>query len=198
LQMTDINFMGVDFGARAAGTTAAAFLKEGSLHVSSVRKNEDADKWLRNQIDKYDPQFVFIDAPLSLPLIYTRKISNPDYFYRQADRETKAMSPMFLGGLTARAIKLRDEYLGKKIEFLETYPKKVSETLIEAHSLKYKKKGKLDDYLVQLAEKCDCPLFQNPVNWHEADAVLAWLGGRRYLKGIAIKVGNPEEGIIFF
>ena len=190
--------MGVDFGARTAGTTAVTFLKEGKLHVSSVKKNEDADKWLRNKIDKYDPQFVFIDAPLSLPLIYTRKISNPDYFYRQADRETKAMSPMFLGGLTARAIKLRDEYAFKKIEFLETYPKKVSETMMEAFHLKYKEKESMSGYLRKLEETCGFPFADEPANWHETDAVLAWLGGKRYLNGTAIQLGNPEEGTIIY
>jgi predicted nuclease with RNAse H fold len=131
-------------------------------------------------------------------MIYTKKISDPDYFYRLADRETKAMSPMFLGGLTARAIKLRDEYLGKKIEFLETYPKKVSEILMEAYHLKYKEKENMTGYLTKLEETCGFPFADEPTNWHEADAVLAWLGGKRYLNGTAIQSGNPAEGTIIF
>ncbi len=190
--------MGVDFGARTAGTTAAAFLKDGKLYVSSVKNNEDADKWLRNQIEDYNPRFVFIDAPLSLPMIYTRKIENPDYFYRQADRETKAMSPMFIGGLTARAIKLKDEYADKQIEFLESYPKKVSEITMKEFHLKYKEKEYRTDYLAKLEETCGFPFTKEPANWHEADAVLAWLGGKRYLNGTALQAGNPEEGIIIF
>lgn len=60
-----------------------------------------------NTIEKYSINLVCIDAPLSLPGVYFDKNKFHDYLYRKCDNACKAMSPMFVGAFTARAIQLQ-------------------------------------------------------------------------------------------
>jgi hypothetical protein len=97
--------LSIDYGSKLAGTTAVCFEKNNQLHLAQSVKKQDADAWLRQLISTKKPAAVYIDAPLSLPGVYRGEGS--DYFYRAGDRAVGAMSPMFLGGLTARAMQLR-------------------------------------------------------------------------------------------
>src|SRR5215212_2962102 len=97
---------GVDYGSKLAGTTAIAVLEGNTITVHQSLKKQDADLFLTGLLKKYRPSVVGFDAPLSLPGVYRGMKDKNDYFYRTADRELTCMSPMFLGGLTARAIKL--------------------------------------------------------------------------------------------
>ena len=91
------HFLGIDYGSKVAGTTAICRLTEsGQFEFSCSTKGRDADLWIKKAIEEFLPESIYIDAPLSLPGAYYGKESN--YFYRQADRELRAMSPMFLGG----------------------------------------------------------------------------------------------------
>lgn len=117
--------LGVDYGSKLAGTTAVCYLySEGNAAFLSSRKGEDADKMLLDFVLKHGPANLFLDAPLSLPLAYFQGTAHgTDFFYRQCDRQLGAMSPMFLGGLTARAIKLSFELKNVGASVFETYPK---------------------------------------------------------------------------
>jgi predicted nuclease with RNAse H fold len=97
--------VGIDYGAKLAGTTVAAWNENGSLHWKCSGKKQDADKWLEEKLLQLRPDLIFMDAPLSLPGVYSGQ--GTDYFYREGDRALGAMSPMFLGGLTARAMQLK-------------------------------------------------------------------------------------------
>ena len=119
-------FIGIDFGAKKAGTTAIAKFDSNKIITEISNKNEDADKFIRTIIKKLEPEFIFIDAPLSLPNAYYGKGSN--YFYRKSDIDAGAMSPMFIGGLTARAIKLKDDF--NNIQFIESYPKLIAKEIL--------------------------------------------------------------------
>jgi len=183
-------FFGIDYGAKKAGTTAICFEKDGFLHISSSIKDKDADAFIQNYIEKLKPSQIFIDAPLSLPLAYYNK--GNDFHFRECDRLTKAMSPMFLGGLTARAITLKQQ--NPTIEFYESYPKMLCEEL----QLKLNYKKDIQNFLAQLKLIFPHKLLHNPKNWHEVDAILAWIIGFRYQKQKAIAIGNTEEGLIFY
>ncbi len=188
--MNNISHVGIDYGAKYAGTTAICWqVKDGKLEVGISDKKKDADAFIKEKIGFLNPQMVFIDAPLSLPLAYYNL--SDDYFYRSVDRQLKAMSPMFLGGLTARAIHLKNAF--RDIVFMETYPKQLASRLnLKSH---YKK----DLYLFKKKFNEGSP-FELPAHvksWHEIDAVLAWLSGFRYQQGQAVKYGNLEEGMVF-
>jgi len=186
--------LGVDFGSKMAGTTVICYQMDDKLVLKSSEKSKNADLFLQEQFLKLQATKVFIDAPLSLPGAYYGKTDN--YHFRVCDIETQAMSPMFLGGLTARAIKLKDSC--GEIEFFESYPSFLMKTICSTIKEIYTKKQKLSDQSIEWLKSQVGLAFENePSNWHEFDATLAWLTGRRYMNNEALKIGNDQEGIIW-
>ncbi|RDV16467.1 DUF429 domain-containing protein [Pontibacter diazotrophicus] len=191
-----LQHMGVDYGAKQAGTTAAAMLLHGQLQVWQSAKGQDADKWLIDLLQKLQPKVLYVDAPLTLPKVYTQANHSPtsDYFYRQADRELQAMSPMFIGGLTARAIKLRVQLAEKGVAVLETYPSALVRQLLP--QLPNYKKGlaALPEFAEVLQGLLQYKLLEIPQNWHQFDALLAWFSGYRHQVGQSLLYGDAREG----
>jgi predicted nuclease with RNAse H fold len=173
------NFIAIDFGAKLAGTTAICFEKNSVLHLLQSTKKQDADAWLRNIIAAQKPTAVF-------------RGFGSDYHYRACDRAVGAMSPMFLGGLTARAMQLRAAFAG--VPFYEIYPAHFVRLLLPGDAF-YKKDLPL--FVEKLAAMLPYPFAQQPENWHQVDAVLAWLTGWRHQKGTTIAFGEKAEGVIF-
>ncbi|MEM9547828.1 MAG: hypothetical protein AAGA77_17730 [Bacteroidota bacterium] len=189
---------GIDYGSKLAGTTVITYDKEKTLYQISSRKKEDADALILNAVKELKPTGVYIDAPLSLPLAYFGR--GKDYFYREADKELKAMSPMFLGGLTARAMRLKSEINVLGIEVFETYPGAFIRSVPEL-DLIYNKKDKSN--IVALLEVFrpmlkEVKLHNKPDNLHQFDSLLAWYSGYRHKNDQAQKIGNQEEGVIVF
>lgn len=187
-------WMGVDFGAKFAGTTAVCFPDNKGLMMAHSTKKQDADQYLHMLIGKLQPTRVFIDAPLSLPGVYTS--AGNDYFYREADKMVGAMSPMFLGGLTARAIKLKNAF--PDIRFIESYPsylaKKHLTNVLPSYRVKRKTQQLTKSVLEAIAES---PVKNVPANIHQLDAFLCWVIGKRYGEGKAQYFGNEQEGLIW-
>jgi uncharacterized protein len=188
---------GIDYGSKLSGCTAFAVELPEAIIVHSSEKDKDADKWLQQTIHRYPIKHLYIDAPLSLPGAY-QKI-NDDFMYRQCDRITKAMSPMFLGGLTARAMQLAHTLKRYQIQCWETYPgQTIFRLTMQDH---YNKKASPHPLLVQELED----IFNKPLQFekpdfriHEIDALLALYAGKLHQKGIASVVGRPEEGQIIY
>lgn len=185
--------MGIDFGAKLAGTTAIAYNQEQELHLEQSRKGEDADAWLLKRIQEIHPVVVILDAPLSLPGVYQGKGS--DYFYRQCDRELQAMSPMFLGGLTARAMKL-NATLNHRL--LEGYP---------SAFVRFRQGGKWIEAYKQKDQGLflqKAPGFQSgfkcsePQNRHQTDALICFCIALHYYRRTHFSVGDPAEGQIIY
>lgn len=186
------NWIGVDFGSKLAGTTAVCFLQEGFLLFDQSQKKKNADEWLENKFATLKPEKVFIDAPLSLPGALTNNGNN--YFYRECDVLTKAMSPMFLGGLTARAIKLKDTC--NIYTFVETYPGYLVREILQLSDV-YEKKKKVNlTFLKSVMANIPYKLKNKPQNWHQVDALLAWFSGFRYKQSVSLSLGNKTEGQI--
>jgi len=184
---------GIDYGSKLAGTTCICYQQNGILQIHQSAKKADADLFLYDHIRLTGVRHVFIDAPLSLPSVYKGKGEN--YFYRKADQELGAMSPMFIGGLTARAVKLKNTLESEGIKVFEVYPGAwVRHNLKEGD--KYKKD--LDGFIKQVKSIFPAlPVVGDINNWHQADSVLAWVSGYRYLTGQSLSFGNADEGIVY-
>ncbi len=191
--------IGIDFGAKTAGTTVIARLYDyNKVDFHSSAKGEDADQFLFNFIDANpDVWLAYIDAPLSLPKIYRNGLGEGDYFYRQADRSTGAMSPMFLGGLTARAMKLKPAFRQRGIKLVETYPSKLAD-VIGLKDKGYKKSsGDISEFCDEIKERSLFQFDNKEVrNWHYFDALLCLYSAKRYEIQAAMVFGDEEEGTI--
>ena len=185
---------GIDFGSRKAGTTVICWYHQ-KLQLAFAEKGDDADRFLVEWVETMQPSHVFIDAPLSIPSAIIGK--GGDYMYRQCDRDLQAMSPMFLGGLTARAIRLKDLWQAQGISVHEVYPGGCVRNSYASLMQLYKKD--IQAFVSKLFEMLPYGhVTVNPANWHEVDAILAWEIGNRYLEKRAQVVGLPEEGLIYY
>lgn len=187
---------GIDFGAKLAGTTAITWNQDSVLHTIQCAKGTDADAWLLQQIEQIQPGHIFIDAPLSLPAAYFGLGS--DFAYREADREVKAMSPMFLGGLTARAMQFAHRCDAMGIKITEVYPAGlVRQTPALKPVYDKKKKDSLPLFLQQLATLLPNTMQGIIGSYHAADSILCWWSGHRYVSAQAAVFGNADEGQIW-
>lgn len=188
--------IGIDFGAKMAGTTAICMGRGGeNLQVVCSKKGQDADAFLHAALEGKAPATVCIDAPLSLPLAYQKNMPASDFFYREADRQIKAMSPLFLGGLTARACRLAHEWSRQGFSVFEGYPGGFIKTLKQVPAYKTSK-ADLPAFRVFL-EKTLGQAVPELNSWHEADAVLAWWIACRINQNKANSIGDPNEGLIW-
>lgn len=186
---------GIDFGSKLAGTTTIAFRENHLLIIQSIDKGKDSDAWLLDKILHFKWKEIWIDAPLSLPGKYFGK--GDSYHYRQADIDLKAMSPMFLGGLTARAVQLKDQLSAYEVQCFETYPSATLQRLKSA-SL-YSKKQHPDIQLwEELEELLLLEIVTDKRRTHEFDAALAFYAAELFHQGKGLKCGNDAEGWIYY
>ncbi|MEM6299048.1 MAG: hypothetical protein AAF740_10220 [Bacteroidota bacterium] len=192
---------GIDYGAKTAGTTVIAYLdlENKEVQVVQSQKNKSADDWLIANLKSKPADLIAFDAPLSLPGYYQKLEGFTDYFYRVGDRELKAMSPLFLGGLTARAIRIRDLLHAEGIKVVETYPGKMAERL-EIKPLGYKKQKEHLGAVLEVLEK-EFLEFSIPLgeftNWHRVDALIALWSAWRIFRGENDFIGDQTEGGIY-
>lgn len=191
-----MNIVGVDYGSKMAGTTVIAALKDHNILFFQSAKKKDADRFLLEWVEKYRPDKMFLDAPLSLPRIYTSPNSHGDYFYREADRLLGAMSPMFLGGLTARAMQLKARIAERSIATLEVYPKYLAAELLLTETGYKKEREQILPCLEKLQGYLPFAIAEPPANWHQFDALLALTSGWRYENNAHHSFGDPAEGVI--
>ena len=180
--------IGIDFGAQFSGNSVIAHLTNNEVQLIQVAKKQHTDTWLKAIVEKINPNAVYIDAPLSLPIAYHGQGQN--FHYRQADIDTRAMSPMFLGGLTARAMNLKNTL--KHIPFFEVYTAFFQSEIIKSNH--YKKDIEL--FLSELLDKTSVQLADTPTNWHQTDAIMALLSGLRHHHNKHLEIGDINEGII--
>jgi len=185
--------LGIDYGSKLAGTTAICYQEGKKLVVVQSEKKKDADKFIKKTVEDLKPTQIFIDAPLSLPAAYFG--SGDDFFYRACDRELKAMSPMFLGGLTARAMKLTRWLRDDGIDCHESYPGGFVRDMEEL-KVNYQKKSMVNTKLIKSLEKVIGSRIKSVGNYHQIDAVLCWYIGKRFISGDAKFIGDKEEGQI--
>lgn len=190
--------LGIDFGSKLAGTTVVAFEENGCLRFLASQKKQDADEMIHSLARELSPSLIAIDAPLSLPGVYTGLSGCDNHFYRHCDMQTKAMSPMFLGGLTARAMKLSQQVGELGTTVIEVYPVNTGRDLrLDEYGYRTKKAdltGMLERLLAQMELTCLDPA---PITAHHIDALLAYHTGRKYQRGDATATGLAAEGLIY-
>ncbi len=189
---------GIDYGSKLAGTTVITYNRNGELYQRSSKKKEDADQVIIDAVEELKPSSIYIDAPLSLPAAYFDK--GKDYFYRRADKELKAMSPMFLGGLTARAMKLKASITSQDIAIHEVYPGALVRSMPALNEHYDKKNHSNLETLTKIIESLlgDIHIAASVTNLHQIDSILAWYSGFRHQKGMAVEVGHRDEGVIIY
>jgi len=191
------HIMGIDLGSQLSGNTVVASVEDGVLIFKRSMKNKSSDDFLTNLIQRFQPQHIFIDAPLSLPEVYLGRPGFDDYFYRKCDRMVRAMSPMFLGGLTARAIKLKDTF--PEAQFHESYPGGLARYL-KMDELGYKKSTSNIDSVTEALEANSGLKIpeESQLSWHHIDAFLTLMIAQRYFEGKHQTFGDIREGQIIF
>lgn len=192
-------FFGIDYGNKYSGNTVICYKYDDQTGFAETEKDQDADSAIVGLAQKMKPEYIFLDAPLSLPKVYFNPSDEEqDYFYRKCDRDLHAMSPMFIGGLTARAIRLKNELENLGYIVKEVYPAALA-NLIKLKEYGYKENPinivRCMDMLSSLCDFQGIPA-EKVHTWHHFDALLALISGGRYLQGNAIRYGNGGEGII--
>jgi len=191
--------IGIDFGAKKAGTTVIARMFEHNrVDLFACEKGKDADAFILDFIkENEDVWLAYIDAPLSLPKIYGDEKKGESFFYRKSDELTGAMSPMFLGGLTARAMKLAAELKRLGVKPVETYPSKLAEVLqLKEHDYKGSNKS-IPALCKKLKEVSSFEFDESAVKtWHHFDALLCLFSAKRHEMQAAMIFGDEEEGMI--
>lgn len=193
------SFIGIDYGSKLAGTTVVAFANNDNVvEFATSEKKKDADKFLLNIAADLNPKSIFLDAPLSLPGVYTMPEQYDNYFYRASDQLLKGMSPMFLGGLTARAMRLKKQLEQQNIQVFETYPA-IHAQRFELKKLNYKKQLQYIDGVVDFLHKALPFSFDNQQikSWHQVDALLAYYSGFRFMNSEIEQFGEENEGVIW-
>lgn len=196
---------GIDYGSKLAGTTVIAFVNpKNGIEFAASSKNKDADSFILEWAKTYQPESIFLDAPLSLPGVYQHLAGFNDYFFRVADKAVHAMSPLFLGGLTARAMQLQANLEKVNVKIVEVYPAYLAK-ILALNNLYYKKeKAHMPTLLTQLsqsfdrafAESLSLQVASSLPSWHHFDALLALLSGMRYLTQQHLTFGEAAEGLI--
>lgn len=161
-------------------------------------KSQDADAFLLDAFQTFKPSLVCIDAPLSLPGVYRNPAQYADYFYRTGDRQLQAMSPMFLGGLTARAMQLKAALFQSGIAVYETYPAAQARRM-QLIQLGYKKeKVHIPMVIEEIKRQTGLTSIDagNLQNWHQVDALLALIGAIRFYHHAHETYGEEAEGVI--
>lgn len=189
---------GIDFGSKTAGTTVICFgNNERQLDIVGTTRKQDADAFLISMLSGIKPEFATIDAPLTLPLVYTQPDRSTEFFYRNVDKEMKAMSPMFLGGLTARAMKMKQECARFQVPLFETYPAAFVKQFGLGKHYNKKNPDALNPFLDDLLAFFPAKIKHNQIpTWHHADALIAWISCYRMAHDQHLTFGD-DEGQIF-
>lgn len=189
-------FCGIDYGTKMSGNTVLAYLDDTGIQVLQCPKNTDADQWITTQVTHLNLEKIYLDAPLSLPGGFLGY--NDQFHYRACDLELSAMSPMFLGGLTARAISLSKGLEKQKVTSYEVYPGGFIRTHDTLRACYHKKDVTTVSHMVKNLSQIFPFAIQTPIeNYHQVDALICWWIGYRHTQGVAKAYGDEKEGQIW-
>jgi predicted nuclease with RNAse H fold len=168
------------------------------IRIHHSTKKQDADQMIDNICRDMGKAFIGMDAPLSLPGIYKGLPDCRDYFFRQCDIQLSAMSPMFMGGLSARAIQLTDRLREQGHRVLEVYPSALKRLFPELADCRTNPSAR---HLAFFESYFQTEVFfENgaKITSHALDSLCALMTMCRYTNGESQCAGNEEEGIIYY
>lgn len=189
---------GIDYGKKRSGNTVICERRGKEVRFFQAEKNKDADRFILDRIQESPPDRIFMDAPLSLPGAFYDESRYDNFFFRQCDQQIGGMSPMFLGGLTARAIRLKSIVSGMDIPMMEAYPGGLARQL-KLKDYGYRRgKEKLGECAGIIMESAQLDVDTNLIlSWHHIDALLALVTAIRHEQGLSYTYGNPDEGLVY-
>lgn len=189
---------GIDFGGKMSGTSVIAVPGQTTIRLFNCEKNEDADKFLLDMIQQKKISCVFLDAPLNLPCIYKGIQTREDYFFRESDQQLKSVSPMLMGGLTARAMKFSSILKKFGVDCYEVHPPAFISRM-KLNEMGYKKEtDQIPEISEKISEIIGLPLMHELNTWNEVDALIALAIGILFKQDKAEFCGNPEEGFVYY
>lgn len=190
---------GIDYGAKLAGTTSmAVWHADDGIRICHSMKKQDADQMIDYLCRDMGQAFIGIDAPLSLPGLYKGLPECRDYFFRQCDIQLSAMSPMFMGGLSARAIQLTDKLKENGHKVIEVYPSALKRLYPELADIRNSPSSRHMAFF-ELYFQTEV-FFENgaKITSHALDSLCALMTVYRYINGESQCAGLEEEGIIYY
>lgn len=192
---------GINFSSKLSGNTVICLLSKNKIFFIDVDEDVDADIFIYNAAKHFQPEIIFLNAPLSIPGVFRSVNSCCDHQYRQADKEICGISPMIIGGVTARAMELK-----QKLE--SEFNTKVYETSSKAQAENYGllTKGfkcgrkELLECRFEITSHLDKNLMincQDIKSWDHLNALLSLITAIRFVNGEAHTHGISEEGVIY-
>jgi len=196
LEKHSIRFMGLDLAGSVHRPTGWAIIDE-NLYICEEPGEVFSDEQILEKVDKYEPHWIGIDAPLSFP-----KKGNKT---RLCDRELRkfnvsALSPFFIASLTKRGIMLCRILTKRGYSCIEVYPRATQKIL--GITVAGKKSDKKWCYLLQRELSLKAKIKGLPLptkkfySSHVLDAILCAYTAWCRWKGIYQEVGNREGKIV--
>jgi len=186
--------IGIDLAGSERRNTGICILNENlDAKCFVVHKDEE----ILDLIEKFKPDLIAIDAPLSLPKGRKSLDRREKIHFRECDKKLFELGikffPITLGPmrmLTKRGIRLRKFLEKNGYKVIEVYPGATQDILKIARknvSLKKLREG---------LEKLGIKIEKRELTHDELDAITAAFTGYLHLKGMSLSLGNEKEGII--
>ena len=186
--------IGIDLAGSERRNTGICILNENlDAKCFVVHKDEE----ILDLIEKFKPDLIAIDAPLSLPKGRKSLDRREKIHFRECDKKLFELGikffPITLGPmrmLTKRGIKLRKILERKGYKVIEVYPGATQDILkIPRKSVSLKK-------LLNGLKKLGIKTEKKELTHDELDAITAAYTGYLHLKGMSLSLGDPKEGVI--
>jgi predicted nuclease with RNAse H fold len=186
--------IGIDLAGSKNRNTGICVMNE-ELEAKCFVVHED--KEILEIVEKFKPDLIAIDAPLSLPKGRRSLRKKEKIHFRECDRKLLELGikffPITLGPmrmLTRRGIKLRKALERKGYKVIEVYPGATQDILkIARKSVSLKK-------LREGLEKLGIKIEKRKLTHDELDAITAAYTAFLHLRGKTLTLGNEEEGTI--
>ncbi|MEM7826006.1 MAG: DUF429 domain-containing protein [Candidatus Aenigmatarchaeota archaeon] len=183
--------VGIDLAGSEKRETGFCFLNE---NMEAKVFTVFSDKEILENVKKFRPDVVAIDAPLALPKGRKSLEEKGEIHLRKCDEELLKMGikffPITLGPmrkLTERGIKLRKILEKCKIKVIETYPGAAQDLLRLPRAKKNRRK------LLKGLKRIGIKNLRKDLTEHELDAVTCALVGMMYLRGNFLALGEKKE-----
>lgn len=185
--------LGIDLAGSQKRNTGICLLKGKKAYCFVVKTDEQ----ILEIVEKYKPEIIAIDAPLSLPKNRKSLEQKSGPHFRECDLELRKLKikffPITLGPmrkLTKRGIKLKNLLEKKGYKVIEVFPGATQDIL------KIPRKQHGTQKLKKALENFGIAMNKQNLTHDELDAITCALTAKLWREGKAIEIGNKREGTI--